>query len=100
MKCKTSKMAFVQMENLEKFLKACQKYGVKLDDCFQVVDLYEHQNPWSVVCTLFALGRKVSGTSPRINRKESIPPCTSACLLILLNFCPPTTLSLDRNLVS
>ena len=58
-KYKKSKMAFVQMENLEKFVKACQKYGMKPDDCFQVVNLYEHQNPWSVVLTLYALGRKV-----------------------------------------
>ena len=59
-KYKKSNMAFVQMENLEKFVKACQNYGMKPDDCFQVVNLYEHQNPWSVVCTLYALGRKVS----------------------------------------
>ena len=58
-KYKKSNMAFVQMENLEKFNKACQNYGMKPDDCFQVVNLYEHQNPWSVICTLYALGRKV-----------------------------------------
>ena len=58
-KCKQSKMAFAQMENIEKFLKACQSYGMNKVDCFQVVDLYEAQNPWNVIGTIYALGRKV-----------------------------------------
>ncbi len=52
-------MAFAQMENIEKFLKACQNYGMNKVDCFQVVDLYEAQNPWNVIGTIYALGRKV-----------------------------------------
>jgi len=57
-KFNTSKMAFKQMENIGKFITACENYGMVKTDCFQTVDLYEGQNPWNVVCTLYALGRK------------------------------------------
>lgn len=57
------KMAFKQMENISNFLTACEKYGVAKTDLFQTVDLYENQNLWQVVCTIHALGRKVSSTS-------------------------------------
>lgn len=53
-----SKMAFKQMENITKFLTACENYGMHKADLFQTVDLYENQNMWQVVCTIMALGRK------------------------------------------
>ena len=54
------KMAFKQMENINNFLTACEKYGVAKTDLFQTVDLYEKQNLWQVVLCIYALGRKVS----------------------------------------
>jgi len=32
------------MENIGKFLDACEKFGVVKGDLFQTVDLYENQN--------------------------------------------------------
>lgn len=54
----TMKVPFKQMENINNFLTACEKYGVAKTDLFQTVDLYEKQNMWQVVLCLFALGRK------------------------------------------
>ena len=56
------KVPFKQMENINNFLSACEKYGLAKTDLFQTVDLYEKQNMWQVVLCLFALGRKVSLT--------------------------------------
>lgn len=56
----TSKLAFKQMENINNFLVACEKYGIAKTDLFQTVDLFENQNLWQVVLAIFALGRKVS----------------------------------------
>ena len=56
-----TKLAFKQMENINNFLIACEKYGVAKTDLFQTVDLYENQNLWQVVCTIHAFGRKVRG---------------------------------------
>lgn len=58
----TSKLAFKQMENINNFLVACEKYGIAKTDLFQTVDLFENQNLWQVVLAIFALGRKVSNT--------------------------------------
>jgi len=54
------KVPFKQMENINNFLSACEKYGLSKTDLFQTVDLYEQQNMWQVVLCLYALGRKVS----------------------------------------
>jgi len=54
------KVPFKQMENINNFLSACEKYGLSKTDLFQTVDLFEQQNMWQVVLCLFALGRKVS----------------------------------------
>lgn len=37
-----------QRENLELFLKGCEKYGMKSQDLFQVNDLYENKNLYMV----------------------------------------------------
>lgn len=52
------KVPFKQMENINNFLSACEKYGLAKTDLFQTVDLYEKQNMWQVVLCLYALGRK------------------------------------------
>lgn len=59
-KINNSKMAFKQMENIGKFLDACEGIGMVKTDLFQTVDLFEVQNIPLVVDTIHALGRKVS----------------------------------------
>merc|ERR1719259_1530197 len=53
----TSEASFKQMENINKFTKACEQYGVPVHDLFQTVDLYEQKELSSVTGTIFALGR-------------------------------------------
>ena len=57
----TSALAFKQMENIEKFIKAAVAYGVPVSDTFQTVDLFEAQdgagNVVQVIDTIHALGR-------------------------------------------
>ena len=48
------------MENIGNFLSACESYGLKKDDMFQTVDLYEDQNIVQVLICISALGRKVN----------------------------------------
>lgn len=43
-KINESTLAFKMMENVGKFLAACEAIGCKKDDLFQTVDLYEMQN--------------------------------------------------------
>lgn len=59
-KINTMKAPFKQRENLEMFLKACESYGLKSHDLFQVNDLYERKNLYMVVNCMFALGGLVS----------------------------------------
>ncbi|KAG1690965.1 Calponin-3 [Nymphon striatum] len=61
-------------ENIEFFLKACEKYGLKSHDLFQVNDLYEKKNPYTVVNCLYALGglaQKKGFDGPTIGVKVS-----------------------------
>jgi len=55
-KINTMKAPFKQRENIEFFLKACENYGLKSQDLFQVNDLYECKNLYMVVDCLYALG--------------------------------------------
>ncbi|CAG0880976.1 unnamed protein product [Cyprideis torosa] len=55
-KINTMKAPFKQRENIEMFVKACQEYGLKNQDIFQVNDLYENKNLYMVVDCLYALG--------------------------------------------
>ena len=41
------------------YLKGCESYGLKTIDLFQVNDLYEAKNLYTVVDNLFALGGMV-----------------------------------------
>lgn len=66
------KAPFKQRENVEMFLGACLKYGLKSHDIFQVNDLYERKNLYMVVNCLFALGglaKKKGFTGPTIGVK-------------------------------
>jgi len=68
------KVPFKQMENINNFLVACEKYGVNKTDLFQTVDLYENQNMWQVVNTLHSLGRRAQLNGydgPTLGPKES-----------------------------
>ncbi len=53
----TSSMAFKQMENINMFLRAAGAQGVKGDDLFQTVALYEGSNMSQVLITLSAVKR-------------------------------------------
>eukprot|EP00301_Raphidiophrys_heterophryoidea_P014234 c2205_g1_i1.p1 GENE.c2205_g1_i1~~c2205_g1_i1.p1 ORF type:complete len:270 (-),score=74.86 c2205_g1_i1:279-1088(-) len=56
----TNKMAFMMMENIGNYLKACEAYGVRNSELFQTVDLYEEQNMNAVVINILAVAR-ISG---------------------------------------
>ncbi|KAF9925659.1 hypothetical protein FBU30_004610 [Linnemannia zychae] len=56
-KIKPSKMPFVQMENIAKFLEGCERLGCPKHDLFQTIDLYENKNPGQVVDAIWSLSR-------------------------------------------
>ena len=58
-KINTMKAPFKQRENIEMYLKACEAYGLKTQDLFQVNDLYENKNLYMIVDNLFTLGGMV-----------------------------------------
>lgn len=51
------------MENINRFIEAAQKLGVKELDVFATVDLYEAKNMTKVIDTLATL-RRVVGDAP------------------------------------
>lgn len=57
-KINTQKMPFMQMENIGKFLTACEHIGCEKTDLFQTVDLFEGSNIPSVIAAIHSLGRK------------------------------------------
>ncbi|OLL23658.1 Transgelin [Neolecta irregularis DAH-3] len=83
-KYKSSKMPFVQMEQISTFLKFAKEIGVPEYDLFQTVDLYERKNPAQVIQCIFSfaryavkcgldvpiLGPKLAEVSPRHFNKE------------------------------
>ncbi|KAK9763376.1 calponin [Basidiobolus ranarum] len=56
-KYNTSKLAFKQMENINKFLIAASKLGCPSGDLFQTIDLFEKKNPGQVVDGIFSFAR-------------------------------------------
>jgi len=50
-------MAFMQMENINAFLKGAAEIGVAPSELFQTVDLYEEKNTNQVTISIHALGR-------------------------------------------
>jgi hypothetical protein len=53
------KLPFMQMENINHFLKAAQDIGVPKHDLFMSIDLYEGKNIPQVVQALYSLGSVV-----------------------------------------
>lgn len=62
-KYKSSKMPFVQMENISFFLKTCEMIGVAHDEIFQTVDLFERKDPYQIIVTLISFSRKAHDTN-------------------------------------
>jgi len=48
---------FMQMENINHFLEACEKIGVPIRDLFSTSDLYERRNLGLVAHTIYALAK-------------------------------------------
>ncbi|KAK2768618.1 hypothetical protein FQN54_000474 [Arachnomyces sp. PD_36] len=65
-KFKQSSMPFVQMENIESFLRACQMPPLNLQshDVFLTVDLYEAKDPAQVLQCLIAFSRRANSIQP------------------------------------
>ncbi|CAO3632398.1 unnamed protein product [Cunninghamella blakesleeana] len=65
-KYKQSKMPFIQMENISKFLIGAEALGVPKHDLFQTVDLYEKKNIIQVIDSIHSLSRYgyKAGTCP------------------------------------
>ncbi|CAO3634573.1 unnamed protein product [Cunninghamella echinulata] len=65
-KYKESRMPFIQMENISKFLSGAEILGVPKHDLFQTVDLYEKKNIIQVIDSIHSLSRYgyKAGTSP------------------------------------
>ncbi len=59
-KIKESKMAFFQMENIEKFLTFIKSQGLPQDELFQTIDLYESKDPYQVILTIQSLSRLIN----------------------------------------
>ncbi|GMM28934.1 Scp1 protein [Martiniozyma asiatica (nom. inval.)] len=83
-KFKNSSIAFVQMENIEKFINFCKSpaCGVSQDELFQTIDLFESNDPYQVIVTIRALSRIIHERSngkypligPKISKKHTPPP--------------------------
>lgn len=56
-KIQSSNMPFRQMENINSFLSAIEKWGVPKFELFMTVDLYENKNIVQVIDTIFAVSR-------------------------------------------
>lgn len=61
---KSSRMPFIQMENIHFFLLTCKALGMEHDEIFQTIDLYEKQDPYQVVVTLMSFSRKANEINP------------------------------------
>ncbi|XP_014677110.1 PREDICTED: calponin-3-like [Priapulus caudatus] len=55
-KVNTSKLAFKQRENIEMFVMACQRNGMKDVDTFATDDLYEGKSMYTVINCIHQLG--------------------------------------------
>lgn len=63
LKYKSSKMPFMQMENISFFLKTCEAIGVPHDEIFQTIDLYERKDPYQVIITILSFSRRANETN-------------------------------------
>ena len=56
----TSGSGYLLMENINKFIKVAQEYGVPHDQLFRTVDLFEKKNIPEVTAGIIAFARVVS----------------------------------------
>ena len=63
-KFRSSKMPFVQMENILFFLSLCEAIGVPHDEIFVTVDMYELKDPYQVILTLMSFSRQAQAHDP------------------------------------
>ncbi|CAI4778350.1 BCN_G0052220.mRNA.1.CDS.1 [Saccharomyces cerevisiae] len=82
---KSSKMSFVQMDQISQFLSFSRKYGVPEDELFQTIDLFEKKDPAIVFQTLKSLSRYANKKhpdrfpvlGPQLSTKKPRPPVKS-----------------------
>ena len=78
-KISTGNMSYLQLENLQQFLNACQTLGLPSRECFATSDLYEGKNlPW-VIESLHTFAKLICGKSsykgPQLGvRLQTLPP--------------------------
>lgn len=65
-KYKSSRMPFVQMENISFFLSTCEMIGVPHDEIFQTVDLFERKDPYQIIITLISFSRQAHRVNSNI----------------------------------
>ncbi|KAL8562209.1 hypothetical protein ACOMHN_005194 [Nucella lapillus] len=73
-KVNTKTANFFMIENIGKFLNACEKYGMSKNDLFHTAALFEKTNMTQVVNTIHSLGRiaqKKGFAGPKLGVKES-----------------------------
>eukprot|EP00163_Fabomonas_tropica_P014082 TRINITY_DN2572_c0_g1_i23.p2 TRINITY_DN2572_c0_g1~~TRINITY_DN2572_c0_g1_i23.p2 ORF type:complete len:200 (+),score=48.62 TRINITY_DN2572_c0_g1_i23:66-602(+) len=73
-KVNNSKIAFMQIENVGNYTKACQQLGVNPSDLFDPPVLIEGKDPGAVVRNIHSLGRtaqKIGFSGPQLGVKES-----------------------------
>ena len=70
-----SSMPFKQMENINSYIKACEKLGVRKDDTFQTVALYENQDMLAVLRQIHQLGAVAQRSGFDGPKLENRPPC-------------------------
>merc|ERR1712083_1114379 len=65
-------MGFVARTNIQLFIEGCKKLGIPETDCFETRDLFDQQNLFNVVQTLYAvsaISRKHNFQGPFIGKK-------------------------------
>ncbi|RKP06851.1 calponin homology domain-containing protein [Thamnocephalis sphaerospora] len=78
-KYRASRMPFIQMENINKFLEGARDLGCPAADLFQTVDLYEEKNPPQVVDAIFSVSRHAAKAGcdvpilgPRLSERHEV----------------------------
>lgn len=63
-KFRSSRMPFVQMENISFFLLLAEAIGVPHDETFETVDLFERKDPYQVIIALISFSRRAHDINP------------------------------------
>jgi hypothetical protein len=72
-KINNSKMAFMQMENIDSYINACKKVGVPEEYQFVTVDLYDGKNLGQVALNIIALKRQLGFGFQKMSKDSSMP---------------------------